>query len=357
MSAPDRSIQPESLTDLVETLAPDDWRLVESTPASGGFNAVYHCLIETPGGTRDAVLKTSTDEHENGIDVESRVLTLLDAKTRVPVPEVYGALDGHADLPAPGFLMEHILGRAVDRRDLASVDRGTFRSVVRQAGRHLAGVHRLDVVDAYGFLERDPGVTLRGERPPTTPDSFRVTDPTDSWPATVREWADEKLDPLTETRFGDVAEAVTPVLHERIDDLSGPFSPSLGHTDCQLENTLHDPDIGEVTGMIDWAFTLAVTPAYDLVSVGRSMAGGPWAFVPGTADVRGLVRDALLAGYREAGGDAVVEQYRRNADCYELLYLVRTMSHLEEWLGMKGATDEQMHAAATRMRTLVAEHC
>lgn len=355
MSTPDRSIPTEPLTALVETLAPDDWRLTEATPASGGFNAVYHCRVGTPDGPRNCVLKASTAEGSNGIDVEARVLALLGAATSVPVPEVYGVLDTHADVPTPAFLMAHVPGRAVDRRNLASVDRETFRRVVRQAGVHLAEVHRLDAVDAFGFLERDPAVALQGERPPTTPDSLRVADPTDSWPAMVRQWADDKLDPLAETRFVDVTDEVRPILHERIDDLSGPFAPSLGHIDCQLENTLHDPDTGEVTGMIDWAFTLAVPPAYDLVSVGRSMAGGPWAFVPETAAVHDLVRGALLAGYRDAGGEASLDQYRRNADCYELLSLVRTMTHLEEWLGMKGATDEQVDAAAARMRSLVDE--
>ena len=83
-----------------------------------------------------------------------------------------------------------------------------------------------------------------------------------------------------------------------------------------------------------------------------SLYCSPFAYAPTVRDRRALVRDALLEGYRDAGGGAVVDQFHANRDCYELLSAVRAMAHLEDWYRMLGL-EAEIPAAATAVRTEV----
>jgi hypothetical protein len=102
--------------------------------------------------------------------------------------------------------------------------------------------------------------------------------------------------------------------------------------------------------MVDWAFSLAVTPAYDLVLVESSLRGGQWRFVPGSPDPVEVVRPALLDGYRSAGSTAVLDRLAANRDCYELLSLCRSTHLLDVWPAVQGASPEQEAGAATAVR-------
>lgn len=327
-----------------------EWSLHAYEPAKGGYLPVHILQLSTPDGQRRAVLKSSPDEETHGIDVEARILRLLNAHTSIPVPEVYGAVDEHDDLPAPLFLSEYAPGVTVERNELDTLPDDRLELLARTSGRHLAELHDFDVFDAYGYLKRNPDYTLCGERPPPSTDTIVVADPTKTWRQQIRASADDTLTPTTDTRFGDLVDAIEPFLDERIARLDGPFRPVLGHIDNSVENIRHDPDTGEITGMLDWAFSMSVTPAYDLVLIEQSMNGGQWRLLPESPDYTDRIRPALLEGYREAGSSHAFAELDAHRDLYELLSLLRSMNNLETWLSVKDATSAQIDGAAQTVR-------
>jgi aminoglycoside phosphotransferase (APT) family kinase protein len=334
---------------MVATVAPT-WTLRDHELTDGGYLAVYRLSVDTDDGRRRVVLKASPDGDGHGIDTEARLLRMLDVHTSIPVPEVYGVVEAHDDLPVPFYLMEHVRGRTVERTEMDTVSAATLESVARSSGRYLAELHGLDAVDSYGYVTRDPETTLRGERPAAALDQFVVAGRKSSWPAQVRNWADDALKKGRDSRFADLVDDLRPVLHDHVDDLQGPFEPVLCHVDNSLENVLHDPESGEITAMLDWAFTLAATPAYDLVLVEASLNGGQWRFVPSAPDNSTLLRDALLDGYAQRGSPAVLDRLDANRDTYELLSRCRSMHLLDMWPQVKDASQRQVDGAAAAIR-------
>ncbi|WP_276260737.1 phosphotransferase family protein [Haloglomus litoreum] len=334
---------------MVHTIEPN-WTLRDHELADGGYLAVYQLSVDTDGGTRRVVLKASPDGDGHGIDTEARLLRILNAHTSIPVPEVYGAVDTHDRLPAPFYVMEHVPGRAVERTEMNTVSPETLETVARSSGRYLAELHGLDAVESYGFLTRNPETTLRGERPPASFDQVVVAEPESSWPVQVRNWADDALRKGRDSRFEDLVPELRPVLHEQLDVLDGTFEPVLCHVDNSLENVLHDPETGAVTAMLDWAFTLAATPAYDLVLIEESLNGGQWQFVPSAPDNSELIRNALLDGYSHAGSADVLEQLEATRELYELLSRCRSMHLLQMWPTVKDASPEEVEGAAAAIR-------
>jgi hypothetical protein len=124
----------------------------------------------------------------------------------------------------------------------------------------------------------------------------------------------------------------------------------LGHIDNSPENVRFDPGTAEIRAMLDWAFSLAVTPAYELVLVEASLRGGQWRFVPGAPDPVEVIRPALLDGYRSVGSTAVLERLAANRDCYELLSLCRATHLLDVWPAVKDASPEQEAGAEAAVR-------
>jgi aminoglycoside phosphotransferase (APT) family kinase protein len=349
MTAPDRTIPRDTIERMVHAIEPN-WTLRDSELATGGYLAVYQLSVDTEEGPREVVLKASPDGDRHGIDTEARLLRILNAHTSIPVPDVYGAVDVHDHLPAPFYLMEHVSGRTVERTEMATVSPGTLERIARDSGRYLAELHGLDAVDSYGFLTRNPETTLRGERPPASFDGIVVAEPESSWPVQVRNWADDALRKGRDSRFADLVPELQPVLDEQLDELDAPSGPVICHIDNSLENVLHDPETGEITALLDWAFTLAATPAYDLVLIEESLNGGQWQFVPSTPDNSALIRNALLDGYSQVGAAGVLERLAENRDCYELLSRCRSMHLIRMWPTVKDASPEQVDGAAAAIR-------
>lgn len=161
MALSDDSIPRPTLAKMVECIDPT-WTHRDASRAPGGYLPVHVLDVATPDGPRRAVLKESPDEERHGIDLEARMLRILQAHTPIPVPVVHGAVDADDDLPSPFVCMDFVPGRTVERSELDSVSAATPASFSRASGRYLAELHALDAVDAYGYLERDPDTTLRG---------------------------------------------------------------------------------------------------------------------------------------------------------------------------------------------------
>lgn len=327
-----------------------NWTIAAATPtpSEAGHHAVYHLRLETPDGARECYLKATPPGKSATLDLEARVLAVVGAHSDVPVPTVYGAVDGSEALPAPLVLLEAMPGEPNSRLGAGSLYEDRLRALSRDVGRHLAGLHGIDAVDAFGYLRVDDE-PLRGGDPSGDPASLAVADPVADWRDCLQEWATAELEGLRDGRFADVAPAVSEALDARIAELDGPFEPALARIDQSLENLLATDD--GATALLDWEFTIAATPAYDVVAVADSIAGGPYRHAPAVTDRYETVLDAVCEGYATRNAD-VVEQVGANRECYELLSAVRVMANLEPWYATL-EMDDQVEGAAEALRTSV----
>jgi hypothetical protein len=63
------------------------------------------------------------------------------------------------------------------------------------------------------------------------------------------------------------------------------------------------------------------------------------------------IREGVLAGYREADPDRVVEQFRANRDCYALLVEAHSMANFDSWFDLRGIdSGDRREAAAEALR-------
>lgn len=308
--------QIERLVSIVDS----NWVVERVEPADSGELAVVHCEVTTDTGRRSCVLKANDLDGGRGIPLEARVTALLADRTTVPVPKPLGVIDGpdsaasagssdpddapvtddspvsDDSLPVPALLSRELPGVPFQRSALAELSDATLESVARQVGAALAQVHAVDAVSSFGFLSVADDRRI-GSRPPADPETLTIEEPS-GWPARLAADADRELASLRESRFADLADRVAPALRAAVDSVQGPFRPALAHVDASLENHCWDGDRREVTGLLDWAFTIAAPPSYDLVVCAGLLGGGHWSLVPDNPDRTSLVWDALRAGYR-----------------------------------------------------------
>lgn len=324
-----------------------EWRLREATPAERGFAAVYHVVVEAADDVRSYVLKAPPEGVRYGVATEARIAAVVAEHTAIPVPAVVAVVDDHGEVPTPFFLMEEASGTAIPFEETGTVPDRLLRTVARQTGEYLGELHAIDAVDSFGVVRCDRAERLEGGRPSGDARGLAVTDGCDSWPRRLDGWADHELDRLEATGFADLAPRLRPWFHGRIGALRGPFSPVLGRIDHGLDNLLVDPDTGGIASVLDWGFALAVTPGYDLQCVEYVLGGAVLAALPGSSDRRGLVRRALVDGYRSTAPDpsaAAAEDHT----LYELLATVRSMNHLDAGTAKVPAAHEE--AVAARLR-------
>jgi aminoglycoside phosphotransferase (APT) family kinase protein len=351
----DTTIERDRIEQIVSHVTPE-WELREATPATGGHHAVYHLELDTGGGTGEFVLKATPPEKDPVCGEEARLLSLLDRHTEVPVPEVYGVADDHEALPTPLFLAAEVPGENPQRTGGGELSATEVRTVARSMGRHLASLHSIDAVDAYGPIGVQRSKRLDGERPTTDPEDLTVESPVETWTDYLTENVEGVLTALEDTRFAGMRSTVEPVLFERIDALEGPFEPALCRIDASVDNLVLDAG-GEVAAQLDWEFQLAATPAYDLAFVEHSLAGGNWSLHPEGPDHREAVREGLLAGYREVGPQETVDRFRRHRGCYALLAETHTMINFDSWYDLFGPGDGRREDAADNLRELVRSLC
>lgn len=341
----DTTLSNAQLTQILDTIEPA-WTVREATHVDGGVHAVYRLAIETGDGTETTYLKATPPERPATVDREARLISGIRASSDIPVPTVLGVVDEHDELPAPYVLLSTMPGETRIRPSLPSVPDEELRRIAYQSGQYLAHLHDIDAVDAYGFLTHD-GPSLAGDRPNDDFSTIRVADPTDDWHDCLRTWAEGALKQLEETRFADVVPRAEPPVEAEIEAVDGSFEPVLARIDHSIENTLVED--GNVRAFIDWEFTIAATPAYDLSCVTWSLAGGPYQFSPDATDRRPLVHEALLDGYGEVVSEARIQQLHANRGCYELLSTLRSMVHLEDWFELFDLGD-QVDRAAVQLR-------
>lgn len=323
----DRSIPADDIAAMLRAVDAE-WRLGEAWLADRGFTSVYRVEVELGEGTRECVLKATHDGDAHRIDAEARVLSLLATRTGIPVPDVIGAVDDRDGVPTPFFVMEPVPGTELAFEETAALPDHVLRRLARQTGEYLGELHAIAAVEAFGTVDR-ADQTLDGGRPSGDPDDLRVADGFETWPDYLRSAADRELERLADTRFGDLAPRLRPWVRERIEGMAGPFPSVLGRIDHGVHNLLVDPDTGGVEAVLDWGFTLAVAPGYDLQCVEYVLSGAVLGAAPDPPDRRELVREAMREGYRSSGASYPRDELSAHRPLYELLAIVRAMVHLD----------------------------
>jgi aminoglycoside phosphotransferase (APT) family kinase protein len=355
-----RTLPHETIAAIVQQIEPT-WTVEESTVEPAGHHITYFLTVETPTGTEQCVLKATPEEEDPVCDDESRMLAIIDAHTGLPVPEVLGVIDEDDALPTPLFLAAELPGINENRTALSTFPASQIDELARSTGRHLAALHDLDAVEGFGFVDIDPDERLQGGKPSSSLDQISVADPVDTWRGYLDHEYDRMLDRFDGHRFEDMVPTIQPAFETCTEVLGGKQDPVITRIDQSLDNQVLDPATGAVTGLLDWEFCVAATPAYDIAFVVDSLAGGHLPYLPNEPDHREQILTGVLAGYCEAGGEAVVERFRANRACYELLSLTHKLLNFEFWfdaMDIVDVTDEQRSAAADALReriTAVAE--
>lgn len=344
-----RKLSDATLTKMVRSVEPT-WELREAAPAEGGFCSVYRLAVAGDGKTRELYAKASPDGRAWAVPTEARLQAVLDARASIPVAEVLGVVDDHETLPTPFYLMRALPGEDVAYERVCRLDDDALRRLAREAGGYLAELHSVPSPDRFGHV-RHEAPELTGGRPDGNPDDLTVGDPREDWPTSLRDRVDDELDRHADSRFSDLTPELERWFEARIEDLEGPFEPVLGRNDHGLHNLLIEPETGEITGMLDWGYTLSVPAAYDFEFAAYLFGGAFLSGLPHVSDRRPLVREAMLSGYR-AAAPARAEAVSTPEPLYESLAMVRIMNdfhHLDLAGGTEAAVIDRISADATAL--------
>jgi Ser/Thr protein kinase RdoA (MazF antagonist) len=341
--SPDRSISHDTLERMIQFVDPA-WELREADPSPRGHTAVYHVDVETDDGLLEAVLKASPDGDAHGIATEAHLLAILQDRTSIPVPPVIAVVDGRDDLPTPFFLMETMPGTALPYEETRHVDDTALRRMARQTGAYLGELHAVGSIEGFGVVSADRTGRTVGGRPSADPGKLVVAEGATAWPDFLRASVEPELEKVGTSRFSDLAPRLQTAIHGGIEGLRSSDAPVLGRIDHGVHNLLIDRETGDIRTVIDWGFTLAVTPGYDLVTVEYVLSGAVLAPLPGASDRREQVRDAMARGYREFA-QYPADELAAARRSYELMAVIRAMNHLEAGVAKVPAGSEEPVAA------------
>lgn len=245
---------------------------------------------------RNSVVVKHTTDGTDRLRRDRAVLRYVDEATAVPVPDV---LDWGED-PAY-YVMELLSGETTPQ--LSDFESAGATDYLRTAGELLATLHEETGFDAVGHIEG-------------TPDGCLQHDPAESWPAFFETLKRETASELTGTRFEEVASDAVESLPHAVGEFTVE-NPVLAHCDFGPNNVFRNGD--DVTGIVDWEWTLAADPAYDLLRAERLFRTGP---DDGTSET-------LLEGYRNVR--PVPAEYDRRAEIYEAYETLSPMVSFDSW--------------------------
>jgi aminoglycoside phosphotransferase (APT) family kinase protein len=291
-----------------------------------GRSTVVAVTVRRDGEPTDWILKLAPEADDGGIPADARVTALLDAGTDVPVPTIQGVVDEHPDLPTPYYVSSAMEGDALDYAAVGWLDDGALARLARETGRALGQLHAVDAVESFGLV-RPSEHSYTGERPTGGVEDLAVDGP-DSWTDWLEAWVDRELGRFADSRFADLTPRLRSWAESRVSAVEEPDRPVLGRNDHGLHNLLLDPETGEVQAVLDWAYTLAVAPAFDVHYAEYIYGGRYLSAIEDVPDRQSLVREAMLAGYESVAPDRV----GRVADprpLYDLLASVRVMNDFE----------------------------
>lgn len=300
-----------------------DWSLREAEPVESGFSAVYRLAVDG-GDVAECYLKCTPEGDGESVSADARIQRLLEETTEIPVTPILGVVDDYPDLPAPYHLTAAVPGESLPYEAVGQISDTTMRDIARDVGRHLGDLHTVDAVDGFGYVA-SAGPSLDGDPPAGTAADLTTVRGRETWPEYLWARTRPELDRHADSRFADLTDRLTAWFDERIAALDGPFEPRLGRNDHGFHNLLVDREADGVTAHPDWAYTLAVPPAFDFEFAAYLYGGS---FLAGLTDVRDrsrMVREAMLAGYEETA-PGLVADVAEPTPCYEMLAATRVMN-------------------------------
>ncbi|MFC7197382.1 phosphotransferase family protein [Halosimplex aquaticum] len=338
-----------SAVERMVTAVDGDWTVLDATEISEGGNETVAVTVETDDGVRECVLKATDEEHGGGnLAAEAKLLRLLGAETSVPVPEVYGVVDDHPDLPTPLFLMGRTDGEPLPA-DASAIPNDEMAAYVRQVGRSLGEIHSVDAFGGYGPVadaDRVDPADAGGARPLARAYGLALADPHDSWAARVPATAEWMLERVGETRFGDLVPALDDAITERYERLDLPGRPVISRIDHHPGNLAVDRGSRSVTGLLDWGLVRTTDPEYDLVCAEQGFCGTDSL----DSDRRERLRSALYEGYDETHERRVDGAFEARRRLYQLVFIAPNMTWVSAWV-----TPETADGVERDYREFVAE--
>lgn len=311
-----------------------DREVASATPIDEGVNAVYR--VDLADGER-LVLKAATVSEDEDARPEPRVLSRVAAQAGVPVPDVVAAV-GPADSPlgVAFYLMECVEGQRNPRAKNLGCAR--HERVVAASGRHLAGIHGVDVPERAGRLRVVDG-------------DLRVPDPADSWASRFAALASDRVEKVRgegyladgDARFADLAPRAADALDGFADALETPAVPVLLHGDYRPDNLVLAPpgDRPAIRAVVDVGGDVG-DGLFDLALAEQSLVDVPVTDPDRAADLRATLREA----YRDhrAVDEAAFE---RRYPYYRLYALVKYLGAFDYFVQFAPGDDE---ATASRWR-------
>lgn len=312
-----------------------------------GRSTVFAVTVTRKRGTTDWFLKLTPEADDGGIPADARLTTLLADRTDVPVPTVHGVVDDHPDLPTPYYVSSALDGEALDYAEVGWLSDDALARLARETGSALGQLHAVDAVESFGLVRPAGTRSYAGERPTGGVDDLAVRGP-ESWHEWLESWLDRELDRHADSQFGDLTPQLRSWAESRLPTVAEPARPVLGRNDHGLHNLLLDAETGEVRAMLDWAYTLAVAPAFDFhyaeyIYGGRYLAG-----IEAVPDRQSLVRESMLAGYRSVAPEGVGRVVEPRP-LYDLLASMRVMIDFD--LLAPQLPEGTSEAVAERLRT------
>ncbi|MFC7096386.1 phosphotransferase family protein [Halobaculum marinum] len=266
---------------------------------------------------------------------EPAAVDLVRARTDVPLPTVRGT--GRDPLGVPYAVFDYVPG--VDADGVASLPDRAARRLCREAGEHLAAIHRIrfDAVGGLGVV--DGAVAVTRER------DYRTL---------LGASLERQVEDLRGSRFADVCDRVAEAGAALVDDLdlSG-VSPALVHGDYRLDNLRVDPTADRVTvAVVDWELPSTADPLWDAVMALALLTEGHDLSPTRRRTLRAAFRD----GYEHDGSEtesagAFPTDAADRLLAYELLARARLMRHLDAEL--PEASERVRDARAREHRALL----
>lgn len=288
-----------------------DREVASVQPFTEGMNAVYRVTF---ADGEQLVLKAATSQDGPELLSGPLILDRVAWGTDVPVPDVRTVVPAaESRLECAFYCMEYVEGRRIqDVRELAP---GARRRLAREAGRHLAAIHRLQIDGPYGRRVADNGELVADY-------------PFEEWAPNFRAELEYVLD-----REAKHVTGAEDSVRDALDVLEGTVAArdvdrSLLYRDYHPKNLVFAPDDGAdpvVRAMLDFNYRPVGDAPLDVAIAEWHLVDVPFG---GTAHA-GALRTALRGAYAEARGADPESSFGPWYACYRLVPALGTLNYFD----------------------------
>ncbi|MGH3357842.1 MAG: phosphotransferase family protein [Nocardioidaceae bacterium] len=215
-------------------------------PLAGGYSG--ETFLAESGGTRTVVRlyeRRGSERDDTAVEVDAAVLRLV--RNLLPVPDVLDVRPPNATDGTPGRLVTSFLpGERLDSL-LPDLDQPTRGAVARNLGEVIGRLAQMPMPRAGQFVDARLRIEPWAEATslPEWVDHQRRE-------SAIADWQDDAYEQLL---------SVAGTAQALLDEVD---RTCLVHSDFNPKNLLVDPATGALTGLLDWEFAHAGSPAADL---------------------------------------------------------------------------------------------